>query len=138
MVRLRGPRATVRRWKSSFLEGISSPAVTLFEKIAAGVIPAKIVGEGVDWIAFHDADPQAPVHFLVVPKRPIPRLSASLPNDSTLLGTLLAAAASLARQEGLQDSGYRVVINSGPDAGESVPHLHVHVLGGRHMTWPPG
>lgn len=112
--------------------------MTLFEKIAAREIPARILGEGEDWIAFHDISPQAPVHFLVVPKRAVPRLAAAVPADTPLLGTLLAAAAAMARQEGLAENGYRVVINNGPDGGETVPHLHVHVLGGRPMHWPPG
>jgi histidine triad (HIT) family protein len=112
--------------------------MTLFEKIAAKVIPAKILAEGDDWIAFRDIAPQAPVHFLIVPKRCIPRINEAAPSDAALLGTLFAAAASTARQEGLGESGYRIVINNGPDGGETVPHLHLHVIGGRQMTWPPG
>jgi histidine triad (HIT) family protein len=112
--------------------------MTLFEKIAAREIPADIIAEGEEWIAFRDIAPQAPVHFLVVPKRCIHRINEATSSDSALLGTLLAAAASTARQEGLGESGYRVVINNGPDGGETVPHLHVHVLGGRPMHWPPG
>jgi len=112
--------------------------MTLFEKIAAREIPAAIIAEGEHWIAFRDIAPQAPVHFLVVPKRCIPRLNEVSPSDTALLGTLLSAAASTARQEGLGENGYRIVINNGPDGGETVPHLHVHVLGGRPMLWPPG
>ena len=112
--------------------------MTLFEKIAAREIPATILAEGEDWIAFRDIAPQAPVHFLVVPKRCIPRINEAQPTDSPLLGTLLSAAAATARQEGLGENGYRIVINNGPDGGETVPHLHVHVLGGRPMLWPPG
>jgi histidine triad (HIT) family protein len=112
--------------------------MTLFEKIASREIPAVIIAEGEDWIAFRDIAPQAPVHFLVVPKRCIPRLNEALPSDSPLLGTLLLAAAATARQEGLGESGYRVVINNGADAGESVPHLHLHILGKRQLEWPPG
>ena len=112
--------------------------MTLFEKIAAREIPATILAEGEDWIAFRDIAPQAPVHFLVVPKRCIPRINEAQPTDSLLLGTLLSAATATARQEGLGENGYRIVINNGPDGGETVPHLHVHVLGGRHMQWPPG
>ena len=112
--------------------------MTLFEKIAAREIPATILAEGEDWIAFRDIAPQAPAHFLVVPKRCIPRINEASPSDSALLGTLLAAATSTARQEGLAESGYRIVINNGPDGGETVPHLHLHVMGGRHMAWPPG
>ena len=112
--------------------------MTLFEKIAAREIPAKIIAEGEEWIAFRDIAPQAPVHFLVVPKRCIPRINEATSNDTQLLGTLLAAAAATARQEGLGENGYRIVINKGPDGGETVPHLHLHVLGGRQLAWPPG
>ncbi len=112
--------------------------MTLFEKIAVREIPATIIAEGEDWIAFRDIQPQAPVHFLVVPKRCIPRINEANSADTPLLGTLLSAATATARQEGLDENGYRIVINNGPDGGESVPHLHVHVLGGRHMQWPPG
>ena len=112
--------------------------MTLFEKIASRQIPADIVAEGEDWIAFRDIAPQAPVHVLVVPKVCIPRLDAASPADSALLGILLAAAASTARLLGLAETGYRVVINNGPDGGETVPHLHLHILGGRSMQWPPG
>ena len=112
--------------------------MTTFQKIASREIPATIIAEGEDWIAFRDISPQAPVHFLVVPKRCIPRINEAMPSDLELLGTLLAATASTARQEGLAENGYRIVINNGPDGGETVPHLHLHVLGGRHMAWPPG
>ena len=112
--------------------------MTLFEKIAAREIPAAIIAEGEDWIAFRDIAPQAPVHFLVVPKHCIPRINETSPEDSNLLGLLLQAAAATARQEGLAENGYRIVINNGPDGGETVPHLHLHVLGARQMQWPPG
>jgi histidine triad (HIT) family protein len=112
--------------------------MTLFEKIAAREIPATIIAEGEEWLAFRDIAPQAPVHFLVVPKRCIPRINEAAPADGALLGTLLSAAAATARQEGLAENGYRIVINNGSDGGETVPHLHVHVLGGRRMQWPPG
>jgi histidine triad (HIT) family protein len=112
--------------------------MTLFEKIAAREIPATIIAEGEDWIAFRDIAPQAPVHFLVVPKRCIPRINEATAAETTLLGTLLSAAAATACQEGLGESGYRIVINNGPDGGETVPHLHIHVLGARPMQWPPG
>jgi histidine triad (HIT) family protein len=112
--------------------------MTLFEKIAAREIPAQIIAEGEEWIAFRDIAPQAPVHFLVVPKRCISRINEALPSDSPLLGTLLSAAAATARQEGLDKNGYRIVINNGDDGGETVPHLHIHVLGGRQLKWPPG
>ena len=113
-------------------------SMTLFEKIVAREIPAKIVFEDDDVIAFHDANPQAPVHVLIVPKRAIPRLAQTNESDQQLLGKLVLTAAKLARDLGVSESGYRLVVNSGPDAGESVPHLHVHLLGKRDLDWPPG
>lgn len=112
--------------------------MTIFEKIVRREIPAKIIFEDDDVLAFHDVDPKAPVHVLVVPKRVVPRLSESKESDAPLLGKLLVTAAKVARELNLAESGYRVVINSGPDAGESVPHLHVHLLGKRKLAWPPG
>lgn len=112
--------------------------MTIFEKIATHKIPAEIVWEDDEVIAFHDVDPKAPVHVLVVPKRVIPRLAESRVTDQALLGKLLATTRLVAEKLDLLASGYRVVINSGPDAGESVPHLHVHVLGKRQLGWPPG
>jgi len=112
--------------------------VTLFEKIVQREIPAEIVWEDEDVLAFRDVNPQAPVHVLVVPKRVISRLAEARKTDEVLLGRLLLAARAVAEKLDLQKSGYRVVINSGPDAGESVPHLHVHVLGKRPLAWPPG
>ncbi len=111
--------------------------MTIFEKIAAREIPAKIIWEDDDALAFHDVDPQAPAHVLIVPKKVIPRLAEASPNDQAILGKLLLAAAEIAKQLELT-GGYRVVINNGPDAGESVPHLHVHLLGKRALAWPPG
>jgi histidine triad (HIT) family protein len=112
--------------------------MTIFEKIVAREIPAKIVFEDNDVIAFHDVNPQAPVHVLIVPKRVIPRLSQANESDRELLGKLLLTAAKVARDLGVSESGYRVVINNGPDGGETVPHLHVHLLGKRTLAWPPG
>lgn len=112
--------------------------MTIFEKIATRQIPADIVWEDDEVIAFHDVDPKAPVHVLVVPKRVIPRLAESRVTDQALLGKLIATTRLVAEKLDLLASGYRVVINSGPDAGESVPHLHVHVLGKRQLGWPPG
>src|SRR5437762_4513934 len=111
--------------------------MTIFEKIIAREIPAEIVLENEKLIAFRDVNPQAPVHVLIVPKRVLPRLADTSPSDRDLLGDLLLAAAEVAKKLELK-RGFRVVINSGPDAGESVPHLHVHVLGQRQMSWPPG
>jgi len=111
---------------------------TLFEKIIAGEIPAQIVYQDDQCVAFRDIDPKAPIHILIVPRRAIPRMAAAAPEDEALIGHLLVTAAQVARQEGIADSGFRLVINNGPDGGETVPHLHVHLLGGREMGWPPG
>jgi histidine triad (HIT) family protein len=112
--------------------------MTLFEKIVARQIPANIIAEDDEFIAFHDINPQAPVHVLVVPKRPIPRLAEARAEDGALLGKLLLKAQEIAKQLGILQTGFRVVINSGRNGGETVPHLHVHLLGGRQITWPPG
>src|SRR5436190_14226471 len=111
---------------------------TLFEKIIAREIPAAIVYEDDLVLAFRDIKPQAPTHVLIVPKKPIPRLAEADPDDHKVLGHLLLKAAEVAKQLGLSQSGYRLVLNNGPDAGEAVPHLHCHILGGRKMAWPPG
>jgi len=112
--------------------------MTIFEKIATREIPARIVCETDDFIAFHDVHPQAPVHILIVPKRAIPRLSEATAAAADLLGRMLLASREIAATAGLAAGGYRLVINNGPDAGESVPHLHIHLLGGRSLQWPPG
>jgi histidine triad (HIT) family protein len=112
--------------------------MTLFEKIIAREIPAQIVHEDGQCLAFRDISPQAPVHILVVPKKPVPRVAAAGAADETLLGHLLVTAAEIAKKEGIAESGFRVVVNNGPHGGETVPHLHVHLLGGRPMQWPPG
>jgi len=109
----------------------------IFCKIAAGEIPAKKIFEDERAIAFHDLHAQAPTHFLVVPKQHIESLASAAPADDALLGHLTAIAARIAVQQNLS-GGYRVVINTGDDGGQTVPHLHLHVLGGRHMKWPPG
>lgn len=111
---------------------------TLFQEIIDREIPAKLVHEDDLCIAIHDINPQAPVHILVIPKKLIPRLGQATVADQALLGHLLLTAASLARKLGVAESGYRLVINNGPDGGESVPHLHVHLLGQRSLAWPPG
>ena len=112
--------------------------MTIFEKITAREIPARIVEESERWIAFDDISPQAPVHVLVVPKRVIPRVGEAVVSDEAVLGSLLLAAGEVARLTGIEGTGFRVVINHGRDGGETVPHLHVHVLGGRALAWPPG
>lgn len=111
---------------------------TLFQKIADREIPAKIVYEDELCFAIEDINPQAPVHILVIPKRVITRLGNAEASDAALLGHLLVSAGKIAQERGLAESGFRTVINSGRDAGETVPHLHVHLLGGRALGWPPG
>lgn len=110
----------------------------LFCRIANKEIPSKAVFEDEDVYAFHDINPGAPVHVLVVPKRHIQGLAQAAPGDEVLLGKLLLTAKRVAEQLGIGESGYRTVINNGPNAGQSVFHLHVHVIGGRVMAWPPG
>lgn len=110
--------------------------MTLFEKIIARQIPADIVYEDADTIAFRDISPRAPVHVLVCPKKAIPKLSDSDDGDTETLGKLLRSVARVALAAGLTD--YRVIINNGAGAGQSVFHLHLHLMGGRTLTWPPG
>jgi histidine triad (HIT) family protein len=111
----------------------------LFCKLVAGDIPAKIVKRTADAVAFHDIDPKAPVHVLVIPTRHVPAVRDATDRDGqAMLGGLLAFAAAVARELGLDARGYRLVTNTGPDAGQSVDHLHFHLLGGRKFTWPPG
>jgi len=111
---------------------------TLFEKIAAREIPAQIVYEDDLVLALRDIKPAAPAHVLIVPKKPIPRIAEAQSDDHKVLGHLLLKAAEVAKSLGLNEGGYRLVINNGPNAGESVPHLHLHILGGRQLAWPPG
>ena len=110
---------------------------TLFEKIIAREIPAAIVYEDDLVLAIRDIAPQAPVHVLIFPKKVIPRIGEATIADQNLLGHILLKAAEVAKKLDLKN-GYRLVINNGADGGETVPHLHVHILGGRHMAWPPG
>jgi histidine triad (HIT) family protein len=112
--------------------------MTLFEQIINREVPAQIIYEDDQCVAIRDINPQAPLHVLVIPKKAIPRLGEATDSDETLLGHLLLTAAEIAKREGIAENGYRVVVNQGWHAGESVPHLHVHVLGGRQMKWPPG
>jgi histidine triad (HIT) family protein len=111
---------------------------TLFEKICDKEIPATIVHEDDRCVAFRDIAPQAPVHILVVPRKAVTRIGLAEAADGELLGHLLLVAAEVARAEGIATTGYRLVINNGRDGGEAVPHLHVHLLGGRKLEWPPG
>lgn len=115
-------------------EGQQDPCI--FCRIVAGSIPSTVVASNSQAIAFRDLNPQAPVHVLVVPRRHVASLATA--DDAAELGQLLALAAEVARGEGVADSGYRVVTNIGSDGGQTVGHLHLHVLGGRAMGWPPG
>jgi len=108
----------------------------LFCKVAAGEIPATIVKRGDGLIAFRDINPQAPTHLLVIPTQHVPSLNDA--KDPHLLGRMLGFARDLAREVGVAERGYRVVLNTNPDGGQTVFHLHLHLLGGRAMTWPPG
>ncbi len=110
--------------------------MTLFERIIAREIPARIVYEDEWCVAFRDIQPQAPTHLLCVPRLALAKLSDAGPEHAELLGRVLLGAAAAARSEGLE--GFRLVVNNGESAGQTVFHLHVHVLGGRPMTWPPG
>ena len=114
--------------------------MTLFEKIIAREIPASIIYEDEHCAAFNDINPQAPVHVLIVPRKVIPRVGEAQPEDQATLGALLLAAGKIAKQLGVSErtKGFRLVINQGADAGETVPHMHVHLLAGRDLGWPPG
>lgn len=111
---------------------------TIFGKIIRKEIPANIVYEDDLCLAFTDITPQAPTHILVIPKKPIPNLSEATSEDKELLGHLLLTIKQVADQAGLTENGYRVVINTGNDGGQTVFHLHLHLLGGRSLNWPPG
>jgi len=114
--------------------------MTLFEKIIAREIPAKIIYEDDLCFAINDINPQAPTHVLIIPRKVIPRVGEAEPGDQATLGALLLASGKIAKQLGVSDTskGFRLVINQGRDAGESVPHMHVHLLAGRELGWPPG
>jgi histidine triad (HIT) family protein len=111
---------------------------TIFGKIARGEVPADIVYEDEDVVAFRDLSPQAPTHVLVIPRKPIPTLNDLAPGDAELVGKLFLAAKRVAEQEGIAESGYRTLVNCNAGAGQTVYHLHLHLLGGRPMGWPPG
>ncbi|MEH2196184.1 MAG: histidine triad nucleotide-binding protein [Nostoc sp.] len=116
---------------------MSETIETIFSKIIRREIPADIIYEDDLVLAFKDIHPQAPVHILVIPKKPIPTLADAEPQDHALLGHLLLTAKRVAEEAGLKN-GYRVVINTGDDGGQTVHHLHLHILGGRQLDWPPG
>ena len=115
-----------------------STAGCLFCNIVAGKIPAKLVLENAHVVAFEDIRPVAPTHALVIPRKHIPGIHEATPQDAALLGQIMLAARDVAEKLGLAVGGYRLVVNQGPDAGQSVFHVHCHVLGGRPMAWPPG
>lgn len=110
----------------------------LFCNIAQGKVPAEIIYEDEQCVAFNDVNPQGPVHFLIIPKKHIGSVAEIMEEDEALLGYMLKTIAILANDKGLNDNGYRVVSNVGKDAKQSVHHLHFHVIGGRSLTWPPG
>jgi histidine triad (HIT) family protein len=114
------------------------PENCLFCKIARGEIPATIIYSDEGAVAFRDINPQAPTHVLVIPREHLDSLNEAEAHDAAMLGRLLQAAAKVARQEGLDESGFRTVINTGAGAGQTVFHLHLHILGGRGLAWPPG
>lgn len=111
---------------------------TLFQKIADKEIPAAIVYEDEQCVAFRDIAPTAPVHVLLVPRKPIPDIAAATAEDAALLAHLMLKVGDIARAEGLAESGFRTVMNTGEQAGQTVPHLHIHIIGGRSLQWPPG
>ena len=115
-----------------------APPDTVFARILRKEIPATVVHEDAHCVAFRDIAPQAPTHVLVIPRKPIAKLSDATAADKELLGHLLLTAVDVARKEGLVKDGYRVVVNEGARGGQAVPHLHLHVLGGRDFKWPPG
>lgn len=113
---------------------------TLFQRIVDREIPAEFLYDDDNCVAFRDIQPQAPIHVLIVPKKLIPRVGEAVEEDGAVLGALLLAAGKVAEKLGVRsrEQGFRLVINHGRDGGETVPHLHVHLLAGRHLSWPPG
>jgi histidine triad (HIT) family protein len=134
---LRHTRCTHKRLAAKE-KGLQIMSDCIFCRIAAKEVPADLVYEDDEVVAFRDLNPQAPVHLLVIPRKHLRGLDAAGPEDEAVLGRLALVAAQLAAQEGLGDSGYRVVVNNGRDAGQAVDHVHYHVIGGRKLTWPPG
>ena len=111
---------------------------TIFSKIIRREIPADIVYEDEQALAFHDVSPQAPTHILVIPKEPLESVADAREQDAALLGHLMVVARRVACDEEILEDGFRLVVNTGKDGGQTVPHLHVHILGGRPLSWPPG
>ena len=111
---------------------------TLFSKIINREIPAEILYEDDDVLAFSDVSPQAPVHFLVIPKLPIPTINDIQPDQAKLIGKMVLTAQKLVKEKGVAEGGYRLVMNCNEDGGQTVFHIHMHVLGGRTLSWPPG
>ncbi len=111
---------------------------TLFTRIIAGEIPADFLYQDPQCVVLRDLHPQAPVHLLVIPRKPLSSIQMAEEEDRELLGHLLLVARRIARDEGIADPGYRLVINAGENGGQEIPHLHIHLLGGRQMLWPPG
>ncbi len=111
---------------------------TIFTKIINREIPAEILYEDDEVLAFRDVSPQAPVHFLVIPKQPIPTVNDIQSDQAELIGKMVLAAQQVAREQGVAEDGYRLVMNCNEDGGQTVFHIHMHVLGGRAMSWPPG
>jgi histidine triad (HIT) family protein len=133
-----GVLAGKKVWKNASFSGEGwMSAKTIFKRIIDGEIPAKIVYEDDLCLAFHDVNPQAPTHVLVIPRKEIPSLDALQPEDQALIGHLYLVIRQLAVELGLE-GGYRVVVNCGRHGGQSVDHLHLHLLGGRPLSWPPG
>lgn len=114
-----------------------STAKTIFKRIIDREIPAKIVHEDELSLAFHDVSPQAPVHILIIPKKEIASIAELQPEDTALMGHLIQVVQKIAREQGLTN-GFRTVINTGSDGGQTVPHLHIHLMGKRALSWPPG
>jgi len=114
------------------------PEETIFSRIIKREIPADIVFESETVLAFRDVNPQAPVHILIIPKKPIPMVAEVEVEDKEVLGELFLAARAIAQEEGIAESGYRLVMNNGAGAGQTVFHMHLHLLGGRSFQWPPG
>ena len=110
----------------------------LFCRIVAGEIPADVVRSTPEAVAFRDINAQAPTHILIIPRKHIPSVTELVPEDAEIMGQLFLVAQELAREEGIDEGGYRMVVNAGADAGQTVFHIHLHLLGGRGMAWPPG